>query len=119
MIKLEHVVLASPEQMEFIIEGMRNSMNSWEKSDSEMLYGDPYCAPEDFKVGDNDHSLMQRLANAGTDHRSHITDEERLSINSQAAKKVLHAKKKAETLEKLLTKVNPSWCIFRKEETQQ
>lgn len=24
MIKLEHVVLASPEQMEFIIEGMRN-----------------------------------------------------------------------------------------------
>ena len=26
-IKLEHVVLASPEQMEFIIEGMRNPMN--------------------------------------------------------------------------------------------
>lgn len=34
MIKLEHVVLASPEQMEFIIEGMRNPMNSWGKSDS-------------------------------------------------------------------------------------
>ena len=34
MIKLEHVVLASPEQIEFIIEGMRNPMNSWEKSDS-------------------------------------------------------------------------------------
>lgn len=34
MIKLEHIVLASPEQMEFIIEGMRNPMNSWEKSDS-------------------------------------------------------------------------------------
>lgn len=30
MIKLEHVVLASPEQMEFIIEGMRNPMNSWD-----------------------------------------------------------------------------------------
>ena len=30
MIKLEHVVLASPEQMKFIIEGMRNPMNSWE-----------------------------------------------------------------------------------------
>lgn len=29
MIKLEHVILASPEQMEFIIEGMRNPMNSW------------------------------------------------------------------------------------------
>lgn len=34
MIKLENVVLASPEQMEFIVEGMRNPMNSWEKSDS-------------------------------------------------------------------------------------
>lgn len=30
-INLENVVLASPEQMEFIIEGMRNPMNSWEK----------------------------------------------------------------------------------------
>lgn len=28
MIKLEHVVLASPEQMEFIIEGMRNPILS-------------------------------------------------------------------------------------------
>ena len=35
MIKLENVVLASPEQMEFIIEGMRNPMNSWVKSDSD------------------------------------------------------------------------------------
>lgn len=34
MIKLEHVVLASPEQMSFIIQGLRNPMNSWEKSDS-------------------------------------------------------------------------------------
>ena len=69
MIKLENLVLASPEQMSFIIQGLRNPMNSWDKSDSEMLYGDPYCAPEDFKVGDNDHSLMKRLAMAGTDHR--------------------------------------------------
>ena len=72
MIKLDHVVLASPKQMEFIIEGMRNPMNSWDKSDSEMLYGDPYCAPEDFKVGDNDHSLMLRLAAAGTEHRKFL-----------------------------------------------
>ena len=35
MIKLEPVVLASPEQMRFIIEGMRNPMNSWGKSDGE------------------------------------------------------------------------------------
>ena len=52
-------------------------------------------------------------------YTSYISDEERSSINSQAAKKVLHAKKNAETLEKLLTKVNPSWCIFRKEEARQ
>ena len=68
-IKLENLVLASPEQMSFIIQGLRNPFNSHNKSDSEMLYGDPYCAPEDFKVGDNDHSPMKRLAMAGTDHR--------------------------------------------------
>ena len=61
MIKLEHVVLASPEQMEFIIQGMRNPMNSHDRSDSKV-------EPE-FELGPNDHSLMQRLANAGTDHR--------------------------------------------------
>lgn len=46
-------------------------------------------------------------------YTSHVTEEERLSMDSQAAKKVLHAKKKAETLERLLTKVNPSWCVYR------
>lgn len=72
MIKLEHVVLASPEQMEFIIEGMRNPMNSWEKSDSGLYCPDKYdgyIEPIKWKLRPNDHSLMQRLANAGTDHR--------------------------------------------------
>ena len=81
MIKLEHVVLASPEQMEFIIEGMRNPMSSWNKSDSFNCeigdcdtcdrfpeYGCPNLDPG-YHLGENDHSLMQRLANAGTDHR--------------------------------------------------
>ncbi len=67
MIKLEHVVLASPEQMKFIIEGMRNPMNSWEKSDSE--YETAGYDIVGFDLGENDRSLMQRLANAGTDHR--------------------------------------------------
>lgn len=67
MIKLEHVVLASPEQMRFIIEGMRNPMNSWGKSDSE--YETAGYDIVGFDLGENDHSLMQRLANAGTDHR--------------------------------------------------
>lgn len=57
MIKLEHVVLASPEQMEFIIEGMRNPMNSWEKSDSGKCGGDNHigCLNCSF-AGDEKHN---------------------------------------------------------------
>lgn len=67
MIKLEHLVLASPEQMEFIIQGMRNPMNSWEKSDTNI---DPdLYSLSNIDIGQNDLDLMQRLANAGTDHR--------------------------------------------------
>ena len=80
MIKLEHTVLPSPDQMEFVIEGMRNPMNSWEKSDSVVCgCNDSMCScceenhtgqcSNGFVLGDNDHSLMQRLSNAGTDHR--------------------------------------------------
>lgn len=86
MIKLENVVLASPEQMKFIIEGMRNPMNSWEKSDT--CFSDESCVNcyynqrnlcdkdsffrKDEKIGSNDHSLMQRLSNAGTEHRKYM-----------------------------------------------
>lgn len=85
-IKLENVVLASPEQMEFIIQGMRNPMNSWEKSDT--CFSDESCVNcydnqrdlcdkdsffrKDEKLGENDHSLMQRLSNAGTEHRKYM-----------------------------------------------
>lgn len=79
MIKLEHVVLASPEQMEFIIEGMRNPMNSWEKKDSRegceqglcwktCKFSPHWCGSTPrYIVGENDYSLMQRLASAGTE----------------------------------------------------
>ena len=63
MIKIEHTVTASPEQMEFIIEGMRNPMNSWDKSDS------MNCKNDIFLLGDNDYDLMKRLAKAGSDDR--------------------------------------------------
>lgn len=62
-IKLEHVILASTEQMEFIIEGMRNPMNSWDKSDSK------YNDLDEYKLGYADKDLMRRLVMAGTDHR--------------------------------------------------
>lgn len=76
MIKLENVVLASPEQMEFIIEGMRNPMNSWDRSDSYIDAPNKNCngqSGDSFHVlGENDHDLMQRLADAGSVHRKYM-----------------------------------------------
>ena len=67
---------------EHAIRGMRNPMNSWEKSDSYILncYGNcDECIDIDcqnqpdmnggFVLGLNDLNLMKRLRNAGTDHR--------------------------------------------------
>lgn len=77
MIKLENVILASPEQMKFVIEGMRNPMNSWEKSDSRTCRQDgSFCMEcehkNDYCLGENDHLLMQRLSDAGTEHRKYM-----------------------------------------------
>ena len=83
MIKLEHVVLASPQQMDFIIEGMRNPKNSWGKSDSKICYENGhvcatcanviYCMHHgNYILGGNDHSLMQSLSDAGSEHRKHM-----------------------------------------------
>lgn len=84
MIKLENVVLASPEQLMFIIEGMRNPMNSWEKSnsgygcDSGLCSGHCAFSPEwcgntqRYVLGENDYALMQKLSKAGTDHRKYM-----------------------------------------------
>lgn len=69
MIKLENVVLACPEQMMFVIEGMRNPLNSQSRIDSRVGHDYMGTGDEYFKLGENDHSLMQRLAKAGTDHR--------------------------------------------------
>ena len=74
MIKLEHTVLPSSKQMQFVIEGMRNPMNSWDKSDSHICRQDgSFCMECEHKnyycLGENDRSLMQKLSYAGTDHR--------------------------------------------------
>lgn len=72
MIKLEHVVLSNPEQMEFIIEGMRNPFNSWNKSDSscgQVTRKTNVQWSGDYFIGTNDANLMQKLSKAGTDHR--------------------------------------------------
>ena len=48
------------------IRGMRNPMNSWDKSDSEW---DGYGKCDGYSVGTNDLSLMKKLVASGTDHR--------------------------------------------------
>ena len=74
MIKIENVVTPSPEQWKALILGARNAMNSWDRSDSK-FYEDVDFDPDDYigqgmyLIGPNDHELMMRLRNAGTDHR--------------------------------------------------
>ena len=69
MIKIENIVLPSAEQWRAIILGARNAMNSWEKSDSENKYENVRDSTGYLEIGPNDHSLMMKLRNAGTDHR--------------------------------------------------
>lgn len=77
MIKFEHTEVQG---WEHAIRGMRNPMNSWEKSDSctqgyvwcNEFCGHPVlgCDKESgLYLGPNDLGLMKRLRNAGTDHR--------------------------------------------------
>ena len=76
MLKLEHTEVLG---WEAAIRGMRNPMNSWEKSDSEpcnplgncfFACDQAVCEIKDhFHIGPNDLDLMTRLRNAGTDHR--------------------------------------------------
>lgn len=54
---------------EHAIRGMRNPMNSWEKSDSERKYENIRDSEGYLVIGPNDFDLMTRLRNAGTDHR--------------------------------------------------
>lgn len=61
MIKIENVVLPSLAQWEAVIRGMRNPLNSWNRSDT-IYEGDQP------KIGPNDSSLMERLRAAGHDH---------------------------------------------------
>ena len=76
MIKFENIEVVG---WEHAIRGMRNPKNSWQKSDSYTCYatGGCHCEEENYingvchgvTLGENDHDLMMRLRNAGTDHR--------------------------------------------------
>lgn len=78
MIKIENVEIMG---WEHVIRGMRNPMNSWEKSDSGICKGGDdgigcrNCAAYDcehtydqsWQLGKADHELMMRLAAGGSD----------------------------------------------------
>ena len=72
MLKIEKTVLPSPEQWEIIIEGMRNPMNSWGKSDSHKTHIEDVetleTADYEFFLGENDRNLMVSLAKGGAVH---------------------------------------------------
>ena len=81
MIRIENTDVLG---LEHAIRGMRNPLNSWDKSDSFTCYEKGHCEEcldclgdcplEDSEddiytyVGSNDLDLMKRLANAGSDH---------------------------------------------------
>lgn len=88
MIKIEKTEVVG---WEAAIRGMRNPMNSWDKSDSGecsdfskvpitscregdcMFYDTPMCqGTKTFIIGENDMNLMKRLRKAGTDHRKYL-----------------------------------------------
>ena len=71
MIKFENTEVVG---WEAAIRGMRNPMNSWKKSDSYELNIDPIKndiphVKSTYQIGPNDLALMEKLRNAGTDHR--------------------------------------------------
>lgn len=72
MLTIEKTVLASPEQMEMVIEGMRNPKNSWARSDSAIVYIEDSetleTASYQFQLGDADYDLMTLLATGGPVH---------------------------------------------------
>lgn len=93
MIKFEHTEVFG---FEHAIRGMRNPMNSWDKTDSVFpyncdevdqacTYGCPLHRDQDARddkcdlmggtlafIGPNDYKLMMNLRNSGTDHRKYL-----------------------------------------------
>ncbi len=63
MIKIER---CSVMNIENAIRGARNPLNSWERMDSE------YDDDGNYILGENDLSLAERLAKAGSDHRKYL-----------------------------------------------
>ena len=67
MIKVEN---AQTWGFEHAIRGMRNPLNSWDRSDTtfDKVYGTGFV----WNLGENDLDLMRRLYKAGTEHRKYL-----------------------------------------------
>lgn len=63
MIKIENVTTSGWQEA---LRGMRNPLNSWDKSDS------GFFGESSFTIGPNDLDLMKRLTKAGSDHRKFL-----------------------------------------------
>ena len=76
MIKVEHIETFN---FEGAIRGMRNPLNSWDKSDTAYDVSDYWDEDQTIKlrhydvlIGDNDLDLMKRLYKAGPEHRKYL-----------------------------------------------
>lgn len=81
MIKFENTEVMN---FEGALRGMRNPLNSWDKSDSSLgcvreerstpCVGDcgPWCSGYGYNIGPNDLDLARRLIKAGSDHRKFL-----------------------------------------------
>ena len=70
MIKVDNIEVFN---FEGAIRGMRNPMNSWEKSDSDFMC--KIVSKGEIErplIGENDLALMQRLYNGGSEHRKYL-----------------------------------------------
>lgn len=80
MIKVENIEVFN---IEGAIRGMRNPMNSWERSDSDYGCCDQKCTYCDslpdcknpyklYHIGENDLALMRKLYKGGSEHRKYL-----------------------------------------------
>ena len=73
MIKVENIDVYG---FETAIRGMRNPLNSWERSDSYCTHIEDAETNEtanfEFFIGENDLNLMKRLFNGGSEHRKYM-----------------------------------------------
>ena len=68
MLEIIETVTMSPRQYKVVIEGMRNPMNSWGKSDSRCVGHYTVSGCDEFVMGDNDLVLMKNLASLPPEH---------------------------------------------------